>query len=121
MDARRTMPLLAVSLLVAFTTCDQAPTVAPDDVGIRAAPGGGGGKPEKAKPNPTECIDGQVAKWDEASTSWVCAADQTQEDTGYELVSVGPVAVPICSTCSQQAVTVLSGLQCRQEGSQRGL
>ena len=100
------MPLLAVAFLLVFATCDQPPAVAPDDVGIRAAPGGGGGKPEKGKPNPTGCADGQVAKWDDASTSWLCAADQTQGDTGYELVSVGPVRVPVCSTCDKQAVSV---------------
>ncbi len=73
MDARRAVPLLAVSLLVAFTTCDQAPTVAPDDVGIRAAPGGGGGKPDKAEPNPSGCAEGQVAEWDATAEEWVCA------------------------------------------------
>ncbi len=89
---------LAVPLvLAAFTlTCqgDQTTPVAPDDVGIRAAPGGGG-KPAKADPNPTGCSDGQTAKWDDASSEWVCADDQTQGVFGWQVVTEElVVAVP---------------------------
>ncbi len=36
---------LVVGTLLIFTTCNDAPTVAPDDTSIRAAPGGNPGKP----------------------------------------------------------------------------
>ncbi len=46
MSSRRFVSLLAVSFLVLFTICDQAP-VSPEGVGIRTAPGGVPGPPDR--------------------------------------------------------------------------
>ena len=91
MNARRFTPLLAASLLVLFSTCNDAP-VAPDDLSISAAKGG------KPKPPvlPYDCAVGQTVLWN--GSAFVCADPSI---TGWEIVQntvltgdVGSVGCP---------------------------
>jgi len=89
MNARRFTPLLAASLLVLLSTCNDAP-VAPDDLSIRAAKGG------KPKPPglPSDCAVGQTVVWN--GSAFVCADSSI---TGWEIaqntvLATGSVACP---------------------------